>query len=196
MYDYYAQFILAGPGDDTENWMNILFLVVLAVFWVVGGIIKATSQKSQDKRKQSTPRQPVRKTPRPAPQREPLSKRPMQQTAQSRPRESARPSLQRAQLEKSYQSKDIETILKSKPPAPETQGVPMMQEFPEFASKPFMDLGQMRLDSPHETSEGEDLPELIFDDTDPDELTKAILHYEILGPPVSLRNPSHQATDL
>jgi hypothetical protein len=35
------------------------------------------------------------------------------------------------------------------------------------------------------------LSDLISDYDDPERLTRAILHYEILGPPLSLRNPSH-----
>ena len=45
MQDFFTQFILAGSGEDVEGWMNILFVVVLAVFWIVSGIIKATSKK-------------------------------------------------------------------------------------------------------------------------------------------------------
>jgi hypothetical protein len=61
-----------------------------------------------------------------------------------------------------------------------------------LTSSPFKELERIHLDTPEKKLESEDLPELVLDYTDPDELSKAILHYEILGPPVSLRNPSHQ----
>ena len=70
------------------------------------------------------------------------------------------------------------------------QAEPIIHDLPETTSKPLVELDQMRLGAPKRTTEMEDLPELTLDFTDPDELSKAILHYEILGPPVSLRNPS------
>lgn len=32
---------LLAQGDDAGEWMNILFIVVVAVFWAIGGIVKA-----------------------------------------------------------------------------------------------------------------------------------------------------------
>ena len=41
MNDLLEQIILAARNNDVEGWMNILFVVVLAVLWAVGGIVKA-----------------------------------------------------------------------------------------------------------------------------------------------------------
>ncbi|MHC4630619.1 MAG: hypothetical protein ACYS9C_05030, partial [Planctomycetota bacterium] len=43
---------------------------------------------------------------------------------------------------------------------------------------------------PAEMAEAEHLPEILSDYDDPEELRRAILHYEILGRPLSLRDPS------
>ena len=42
-----AQIILLARGEDVDKWTNVLFVVVLAVFWVVGSIIKAKSKKPE-----------------------------------------------------------------------------------------------------------------------------------------------------
>ena len=33
--------------DDAGRWMNILFIVVVAVFWAIGGLVKVASNKSR-----------------------------------------------------------------------------------------------------------------------------------------------------
>jgi len=186
-----AQLIPAGPGGDGEGWMNILFVVVLAVFWVVGGIIKATSKKPQDRRSQPPPRKPAGKIPSPAGTRE-SSDRPTRTTqprVQPRPRQAA----QAAHLDKTLRSKIVEAARTSESSLVKPQEGSILKDFPEFTSKPLTELGPMHLDTPQRTREVEDLPDLVLDYSDPDELSKAILQYEILGPPVSLR-PSHQIT--
>lgn len=47
---------LLAQADDAEEWVNILFIVVVAVFWAIGGIIKAagagrTAQQRQKKKR-------------------------------------------------------------------------------------------------------------------------------------------------
>jgi len=171
MKQFVQQIVLAAQGDDTKGWMNILFVVVLAVFWLISGIVKATSKKSQDSQKQQSLHKPVRKVQPPTLARDP-SLTPPKRTTQTR----------------------SQPQLKSSPPQPRLGSI--FQDIPNISSKPkpLMELEPMRLETRQRTSEIEDPPELVLDFTDPDELSKAILHYEILGPPVSLRNPSHQNT--
>jgi len=62
-----VQTIVLGRGPDGEEngWMQLLVFIVLAVFWAIGGIMKARSAKSQnDKQKQQTKPRPQ---PRPRP---------------------------------------------------------------------------------------------------------------------------------
>jgi len=70
-----------------------------------------------------------------------------------------------------------------------------MQALPEFTSKTVEGLVGKRKDMP-EIPESKYLSEVLLDYADPDELRMAILHYEILGRPLSLRDPSGQIIGL
>ncbi len=61
MTDFTAYLILAQRNNDIESWVNILFIVVMAVFWIVGGIIKSKAQKKEFKSGQNKPVRPARK---------------------------------------------------------------------------------------------------------------------------------------
>ena len=113
MQDILAQVIPAGPGDDAEGWMNILFVVVLAVFWVISGVIKATSKRPQDRQKQQASRKPIREVPRSTTPRDPSPARPTRKT-QDRPQMRPRPVSQAAQLEKALETdRDLIEVLKT-----------------------------------------------------------------------------------
>jgi len=77
---------------------------------------------------------------------------------------------------------------------PEVQELPehetKIEELPEFTSKAVKGLEARRGAIPAEMAEAEHLPEILSDYDDPEELRRAILHYEILGRPLSLRDPS------
>ena len=170
--------------------MNILFVVVLAVFWVVSGIIKATSKKPQDRQKQQPLiRKPGGKIPSLTKARE-SSARP---TRATQTRIQPRPSAQAAERQKRLRSKIVEATRDSESFPKQSREGSFLKDFPEFTSESLGELGQISLDTTQRTHEEEALPELVLDYADPDELSKAILQYEILGPPVSLR-PSHQIT--
>ena len=57
--NYFLSHITIAQNKDIEQWVNILFIAVLAVFWVLRGIIKAKVDEAQ--RKKQRP-QPVDKT--------------------------------------------------------------------------------------------------------------------------------------
>ena len=50
--------------NDASEWMNILFMVVLAVFWLVGGLVKAAgaNRRNQQRKKKEASPQPRRVT--------------------------------------------------------------------------------------------------------------------------------------
>ena len=183
----------AGSGDDAEGWMNILLFVVLAVFWAVGGIIKAASQKKENKQKQQPPRKPVRKTPSSVQTRASSSERPSR-TPQVRPQ--TQPRVSRApELAKVLRSKIFESSGELESASAKLHEKLIPQNIPALASKPLVELDSMRPDRPQRKTEPEEeLSELDFNYADADELMKAILHIEILGSPVSLRDPSRQNT--
>ncbi|MHC4582740.1 MAG: hypothetical protein ACYS14_14890 [Planctomycetota bacterium] len=60
MSNLFAQLVLARRGPD-DGWMNILVVVVMAVIWIIGGIVKAMKTNAGDKQKSS--RTPSRRPP-------------------------------------------------------------------------------------------------------------------------------------
>lgn len=62
MTDLLIYLILAQRNNDTEGWVNILFIVVMVVFWIVGGIVKSKARKTGSKPEQNKPVKPVRKS--------------------------------------------------------------------------------------------------------------------------------------
>jgi len=71
-----------------------------------------------------------------------------------------------------------------------------IEALPEFTSKAIEGLVGKREDMAAEVPESKYLSEVLLDYADPDELRMAILHYEILGRPLSLRGPSGQIIGL
>ena len=82
---------------------------------------------------------------------------------------------------------------------PEFEELPELQTgieaLPEFTGKTVEGLVGKRKDMP-EVPESKYLSEVLADFTDPEDLRMAILHYEILGRPISLRDPSGQIIGL
>ena len=198
MDDFLLQLILARRNDDAEGWMNILIVVVLAVFWAIGGIIKAKAKKDEQ-----LPGKPVRKPPihsREA--REQMLSRLQHSTgsAQSR-QQQPRPATQKPQLkfadlraavrnfaveaEQAFQTNT------NKEPATELEPVLMEPQIKtvksELTEPSVADIKEPQ-DEPAQIPESKYLSELLTDYADPEELRRAILHYEILGKPLALRD--------
>ena len=170
--------VLAARKGDFGDWVNILFVLALAVFWVLGGIIKARAGKGEPEDEEQLPGRPARKPPERArgPQRQtfgPVQRRQYRPTAQQPRRKVSRGQLAvpkyAAKTEEGVRLRPLEVPDVSKLPLsmpsvqPEKQGL---------VSKPVV--------------------ERLLDPDDPDKLKRAILHYEILGKPVSLRSPAEQ----
>jgi hypothetical protein len=205
MNDLLLQIILARRSDDAEKWTNVLFVVVLALFWLVGGIIKAKSSRTEAQGKQP-PRKPARKPPvhsREA-REQMLSRlqRPSDsahsQSRQPRPAADRKPRMKFADLqaavrkfaveaEKAFQADTVETTPGHKPilEKPKTKAEKM--EFSEPVGKIVKGLQDKQASEAEQISEPAYLPELLADYSDPEQLKRAILHYEILGRPLSLR---------
>ena len=206
MNDLLLQIILARRNDDAESWMNILFVVVLAIFWLVGGIIKAKANKSQTGSKDNLPRKPVRKPPihsreareqmlkrleRPADSTE--SKRQQPRPAEQKPRMKFA-DLQAAvrkfavEAEKAFQVNPKEPTPELKPALAEPNVETKRKELSEISITSVKGLHDKQASEPSQMPESEYLSELLLDYSDPEELRRAILHYEILGKPLSLRD--------
>jgi len=215
MNELLAQIILAARNRDGKSWMNILFIVGLAIFWIIGGILKARANKTKQESEEQLPRKPglappdsagareprvVQKTPyeqvqRPT-ARTPYRREPQPQIQPPR-RKIARPELfvQKFVTEKE-QAAPLETIELLEEPELSVPTVQLehkfeeFEELPEFTAKAVKELGDMRVGIPAEIARAKYLAEILLDYADPDDLRRAILHYEILGRPLSLRDPS------
>lgn len=215
MNDLLLQMILARRNDDVEGWMNILFIIVLAIFWLVGGIIKAKANKSQTDSKEKLSRKPARKPPvhsrearekilksleRPADSAREQHKKP--RTAGQKPRMKFA-DLQAAvrkfavEAEKAYEADTKEAASqKAEPVFLEPQNKTETVRTVEPVGQTSNLIYEKKSPQAARMSEPEYLSELKTDYSDPDQLRRAILHYEILGKPLSLRNPAEDSIGL
>lgn len=202
MNDVLTQLILAQRNEDVEKWMNILFVVVLAVFWALGGILKARSKQKQGRGAAKPPRQPIPKLPvqsraveerplmratqRPAIRKEPPPHRPAR-TRLDEWRAAARKFA--AEAEEAFRVQIQQTQQKPRREVQTPKRPPARAEAMQPSETPSTVPHAMRLAPSEETLPSAYLPGLLSDYTDPDQLRRAILHYEILGKPLALREP-------
>ncbi len=177
MGHFLAQLILAVQSDDVGKWANILLVVVLAALWAVAGLLKARKTQLEDEQEQSRPRQG--ETP---PAARSLRKELLRQSA--RPRPAAPAPAARYQRLPEPKLAALTSRLK-----------PGLQEIPEPISKPIEELQDYR-PSPAEKPGPEFSPAFLPAYDDPEQLRRAILHYEILGKPLSLRSPGEHIIGL
>jgi len=205
MSDLLAQIILAGRSDDAEGWMNILIVIALAVFWAIGGIVKAKAKKPGGRDEQS-PGKPDRKPPTHSREAREKMLRQLQRPAGSaqgqlqQPRPAARqPRMKFADLqaavrkfaveaEQAFQPQSGKKTPELEPALTEPQIPPETVELPEPTGTSIKGLQDRQVPEPEQMPESEYLSELLTDYADPEELRRAILHYEILGKPLSLRD--------
>jgi len=197
MESYLAQLVLAARSDDVEKWSNILLVVVLAVFWAVAGLIKAKKAQQQGEEEQ------LGRTPghKPAPALGALRKKLLQQSARPRlagpvPGARHRPQARQRLLtavgtQPAAGKRHPVQAARVAPPAepelsPVTTGLgPEPQAVPDV-NKPIQELQDYR-PSAAEKPGPEFSPAFLPAYDDPEQLRRAILHYEILGKPLSLR---------
>ncbi len=207
-----AQFILVARGND-EGWMNILILVLVAAFYGLATILKAKKGK---KSQEQADEQQIRK-----PQRKPESGRGVleqfvreiqrafepTEDRESRPAaQQARPKVSRPQpapTVRKYAAEPkrpgFELSMLAPQVQPDFEEHPELQtgieDLPEFTTKAVeRSVGKRK--GMAEVPESKYLSEVLADFTDPEDLRMAILHYEILGRPLSLRDPSGQIIGL
>ena len=209
MNELLAQIILAAR--EKKGWGNILFIVFLALLWAIGGILKATRAKKAEEQEAGGEELSQKPEGKPAEGIKGLPKGPFQKIrlaleaelqnqrqlqAQQPQRKLARPqpAAQKvaAKTERAAQIPTLEPMEKAKLARPIPQVQPEFQELPDFTSKTVQKLKDKRIDVPAEIPQAKHLAEIVLDYSDPDELKRAILHYEILGRPLSLRGPSGQ----
>ncbi len=194
--------------------MNILFVVVLAIFWAIGGILKARGKNAQSRQKDQLARKPARRPP--APSRglqEQLRMEPHRPPGRAE-RQPSRPGLGQArtrlaELRAAAQkfAAEAEQAFRVQMQQPGQEAPPAVHRpasrpeprdlLESFAKLPTATVPQPEnLPPPEETLPSEYLAEILSDYADSDLTRRAILHYEILGKPLSLRDPQYPATGL
>ncbi len=189
-----AQLILAR-GNDFEGWMDILVLVIIAAVYGLGAIIKTKRKKPQEQGEQELGRKLARK---PATGGRGVLEqffnelRGLAEPAQGR---ESRPIGQPARQKIARPQPAVRKYAAEAKQAGRVQPTTRLAE-PEFTGKTVEGLAGKRMDMAAEVPESKYLSEVLMDYADPDELRMAILHYEILGRPLSLRDPSGQIIGL
>lgn len=163
---FLAQIVFLSRNEDSDGWMQILVFVAMIVIYSLGGILKAKGNKKL--KEKIGEKRPQRPHPAgPVPQRRKITR--------------PEPAIQRL----SARSEPI-----PKPQAIAETPIPYveMQVLPEFKRT----IPTARAKTPvtkHTT-------EILLDVSSPKDIRKAILHYEILGKPLSLRGPGEQIVGL
>ena len=179
-----SQFSGLAQGDGLGEWANILIVIVMALFWVVGGLAKSLTRNKGQRQGGKPPSK------RPSPPAQGQRRQTWLQQVARKAEELQKAAAQRMQeIERQAQgkpgpgSKRPQTPARSVPagaraarteapshgpksPPPVTEPVPFYDAKP----KPVSAMAQVDL-------------------SDPDALRTAILHYEILGKPLAMRDP-------
>ncbi len=178
--------------------MNILFFVAIAAFYAIGSVLKAKASKSA-KQKKAAERQgvkPIQKTPtRPAVKKAPppaAVKKPAYPQPPRRPVARPRPVMRKPVLQKApVPPQPI------KPPAtagPLPTAPSLETKLKPLRKLPKKSLGEMEVGELGFAPEKKEKDRLAVEEPllaldDPDALRRAILYYEIIGKPVSMRPP-------
>jgi len=189
MNELLAQINLAR-NDDVENWMNILFVVIIAVFWALGGILKARARNVKKESEEPQSDRPARKRPLTSTN---LIKEFFKQldfshsavTDSSKQNRRQIEQLRRRNTRPQPTSLSIGTEKK-------LISVPSEEEHSMLTSEPSIidtELKDKETVTHRETPGAAFVFESLLDFNDSDDLRRAILHYEILGKPLSLRRP-------
>ena len=177
----------------------------MAVIWIIGGIVKAMKTNAADKQQPSRP--PSRKPPPhdragqqqvparhqrpvgPAQRSAPAQAQPTKRTTLSDLREAARRFA--AEAEQAFQAQTTKPAPSRPKPMPKRPSGPKVPAAPQPLAEPVLPMtkhSEDRRAPAKKVAPRQQLSDLLSDYRDPAKLRRAILHYEILGPPLSLRD--------
>jgi hypothetical protein len=207
MNEILEQIVARSRGPD---WENILFIVFLAIVWAIGGILKA-KKSAQEKRsgrqalgqkpgikpgvgKKETPKGPFQQI-RDAVVAELEKQRELQKQAQQAKRKMVRPkpAVRKVspQAERTAKTPTFEPVKEKVLPTLTVEAEPKIEILPEITDKTITKVRDKRRAAvSRQLPQSRYLSEIVTAYSDPDELRRAILHYEILGKPLSLRDPT------
>jgi hypothetical protein len=238
---YTEQFGLLAQSHGFEDWANILFILVLAILWLLAGLIKAIGKKGPAQKSPESEGSLAQQRQRAESWQQRLARRAqelqrrleeeagMREASESEPpaRESApRPASApggkivlrtdaRGESVMVYERPQPEPPARREPQAERRRHIPVAGRrhpatpmlkpirremslkaeglLPLMAESPQpLEPRETQPATPHEPTGFE--PEAIIDYTDPAALKKAILHYEILGKPIALRDTADQTS--
>jgi len=164
MANFVINQILVANGDE-GGWMQLLIIIIIAAFYGISTLLKAKSAIKEQRAKQ---------------QRKPSGPKPRPQPPQSRPMEGP---FDLESLRKAFTQPRKITI--KKPPQPVVAPAEIELTEPE----PELELIIEKPPKPPTPPAEPAIAQQLFDYPDPADLQKAILYYEILGKPISLRKP-------
>ncbi|MHC4573792.1 MAG: hypothetical protein ACYS76_06625 [Planctomycetota bacterium] len=201
MSEFLIGIIAAGQArnDDGVGWMQILIFVVVAVVYALLNILRSRSSKLEQEERERLTRKPPRKPPRPRrPQpRVPAVREPVPEyRPQRKPvrRTVARPEVLVGRgAARKVRAVALPTLEPLEMEAEKLAPAVPLEEPRELISPTMQKVEERHPAGPGEMLEPDYLSEIIMDYADPDELRRAILHYEILGRPLSLREPREQS---
>ena len=209
-----TQIIVLARGDD-KGWMNILVMVVIAAVYGLGALIRAKGKKAEDQAQEQQTHKPQRKPS--AGGRGILEQffKEIQQVAEGKPTRETRPSGQTARRQTAHPQAAVRKYAAETKQARQTHSIsapaksklskPAQQVQPDFEILSEIDTGikahsefttnvvglpGKRKRMPTQVAGSSYLSEVLSDYEDPNELKRAILHYEILGKPLALRDPA------
>jgi len=173
------QFVAAkrGPDTDSEGWMQLLVFIVLAVFWAIGGIMKARSAKAAAEKGKKPQGPGAQERPRPSFERL-LQAQP--EKARSRPAHTQSALAQRL-AQKRAAAHQVQKAAAAQPSAYGKEVPPMEIEKAESIGE----IGPMEAGPGVMEWQGAELGTS-------EQLRAAILHYEIFGKCVALRGSQEQ----
>jgi len=179
--------IILARNYDVENWMNILFVVIIGVFWALGSILKARARNVKEESEEPQSDRPARKQPLISTD---LKKEFFKQLGFSHPADPDSSRQYRRQIEQLRRK-----ITRPQPTSlsigteKKLISVPSEEDRSKLTSEPAIELKDKETATNRETPGAAFVFESLLDFTDTDDLRRAILHYEIFGKPLSLRNP-------
>lgn len=188
-----TQLVLAARNKGEDNvWMQILGFAILAIFYAVGSLIKAKTNKTAQEGKEQIPHKPVRKPPENTVGLQILKQLfglPEEAESSGGPG----PEVSKPQIVKQQVRPTVRKIMRPQPAAGRKTPITvkpqevLSQVQPKLEKVPGL-TGEDALSA--EIPQTKYLSEILLDYDDPEKLRRAILHYEILGKPVSLRTSS------
>ncbi len=196
------QIILIGQGED--GWGQLLFLVVMLAFYAAGAVInklkkRAAEQEREGGRGAAGAAKPVRgieKRGAAAPPMRPVLRRPAASPAGAPAKEIARPKTAgEMAAEKLIEFFGLEEMMtaeaaKRLSPVKEVKPTKISAKEPAVSNVEPVKVPEVKKDAVK-------VPEkALLDIKDPQDIRRAIIHYEIFGRPLSLREKSEQIAGL